>query len=64
MRRIETAAATLVRKIGAIGGQAMSARADAADPVAGARLSRTPNLSGPQCRSAHPARTAVGRQNG
>ena len=42
MRGIETAAAALVRKIDAIGGQALSARADVADPVAGARLSRTP----------------------
>jgi hypothetical protein len=41
MRGIETAAAALVRKIDAIGGQALSARADVADPVAGARLSRT-----------------------
>ena len=40
MRGIETAAAALVPKIDATGGQALSA--DVADPVAGARLSRTP----------------------
>jgi hypothetical protein len=61
MRGIETAAAALVPKIDATGGQALSA--DVADPVAGALVPRTAILRG-RCALGPLCPPAVGRQSG